>query len=244
MSEFKFPTEVVELPSKGLFYPEDHILRSGKVEMKYMTAKEEDILSNQNFISKGIVLDKLLESLTLNKFDIKDLITGDKNAILVASRVLGYGKDYSFTYDGKEHTVDLTTLENKSFDTSTIIPGENKFTYKLPYSGNEITFKIMDGHMEKKIEDEIKGLKKINKNTSPELTTRFKHLITSVNGDETPKTIREFVDNYLLARDSRSFREHIKSFQPDIDMKINIEINGEIEEIELPIGVNFFFPDA
>ena len=94
MSEFKFPTEVVELPSKGLFYPEDHILRSGKVEMKYMTAKEEDILSNQNFISKGIVLDKLLESLTLNKFDIKDLITGDKNAILVASRVLGYGKDY------------------------------------------------------------------------------------------------------------------------------------------------------
>jgi hypothetical protein len=101
----------------------------------------------------------------------------------------------------------------------------------------------MDGHMEKKIDDELKGLKKINKLASPELTTRLKHIITSVNGDESPKTIRDFVDNYLLARDSRSFREHIKTVQPDIDMKINIEVDGEIEEIELPIGVNFFFPD-
>ena len=242
--QFKFPTETIELPSKGLLYSEGNPLRSGKIELKYMTAKEEDILTNQNYIANGTVLDKLLQSLIVTKVDYNDLIGGDKNAILIVARVLGYGKDYTFEYRGEEHTVDLTTLENKSFDTSTIIPGENKFTYKLPYSGNEITFKIMDGHMEKKIEDEIKGLKKINKNTSPELTTRFKHLITSVNGDETPKTIREFVDNYLLARDSRSFREHIKSFQPDIDMKINIEINGEIEEIELPIGVNFFFPDA
>ena len=242
--QFKFPTETIELPSKGLLYSEENPLRSGSIELKYMTAKEEDILTNQNYIANGTVLDKLLQSLIVTKVDYNDLIVGDKNAILIAARVLGYGKDYTFEYRGEEHTVDLATLENKSFDTSTIIPGENKFTYKLPYSGNKITFKIMDGHMEKKIEDEIKGLKKINKNTSPELTTRFKHLITSVNGDETPKTIREFVDNYLLARDSRSFREHIKSFQPDIDMKINIEINGEIEEIELPIGVNFFFPDA
>jgi len=242
--QFKFPTETIELPSKGILYPEGHPLQNGKIELKYMTAKEEDILTNQNYIAQGTVLDKLLQSLIVTKVDYNDLIIGDKNAILIAARVLGYGKDYTFEYRGEEHTADLTTLENKSFDISTITPGENKFTYKLPYSGNELTFRIMDGHMEKKIEDEIKGLKKINKNTSPELTTRFKHIITAVNGDETPKTIRDFVDNYLLARDSRSFREHIKSFQPDIDMKINIEINGELEEIELPIGLNFFFPDA
>ena len=89
MSEFKFPTEMVELPSKGLIYPKDHPLRSGKVEMKYMTAKEEDILSNQNLIEKGVVLEKLLESLIQGKFDTKSLSTGDKNAIFIASRILG-----------------------------------------------------------------------------------------------------------------------------------------------------------
>ena len=89
MSEekFKFPTELVDLPSKGKIYPKDHPLASGKVEMKYMTAREEDILTNQNYIEKGLVLDKLLEALTMNKFDIKDIHTGDKNAIFVAARI-------------------------------------------------------------------------------------------------------------------------------------------------------------
>ena len=151
MSEFKFPTEVVELPSKGLVYPQDHILRSGKVEMKYMTAKEEDILSNQNFISKGIVLDKLLESLTLGKINIKDLVTGDKNAILVASRVLGYGKDYSFTYGGKEYNVDLSTIENKVFNTSLISP-KGTFNFTLPNSGTVIEFKLLTENDEEKIQ--------------------------------------------------------------------------------------------
>ena len=133
MSEFKFPTEVVELPSKGLVYPTDHILRSGKVEMKYMTAKEEDILSNQNLIKKGIVLDKLLESLTLGKFNIKDLVTGDKNAILVASRVLGYGKDYSFDYNGEPQAVDLSTLENKPLHAEIEKRKANEFEFVLPH---------------------------------------------------------------------------------------------------------------
>jgi hypothetical protein len=95
-NKFKFPTEVVELPSKGLIYPKDNPLSSGKVEMKYMTAKEEDILTNQNYIQKGIVLDKLIESLIVSKINYNDIITGDKNALLIASRVLGYGKDYTF----------------------------------------------------------------------------------------------------------------------------------------------------
>ena len=120
-NKFSFPTETVELPSKGLLYPETSPLSSGKVEMKYMTAKEEDILTNQSYISKGNVLDKLLESLIVTKdVDIKDLIVGDKNALFVAARVLGYGKDYSFTINGEEHVADLSQLENKYFDESTI----------------------------------------------------------------------------------------------------------------------------
>ena len=101
-SKFKFPTEIVDLPSKGLIYPKDNPLSSGKIEMKYMTAREEDILTNQNYISKGIVLDKLLESLIVSKVNYNDIIVGDKNALLIASRVLGYGKDYTFKAIGKE----------------------------------------------------------------------------------------------------------------------------------------------
>jgi len=242
--KFKFPTETVDLPSKGLLYPEDHPLSSGKIEMKYMTAKEEDILTNQNYISQGIVLDKLLQSLIVTKVNYDDLLVGDKNAVMIASRILGYGKDYEFSYGGEEQVIDLTTLENKPLDESLFTKGQNEFQFQLPYSKTNVTFRIMDGHLEKKIEAEIKGLKKVNKTSSPELSTRMKHLITSVEGDSSTKTIRDFVDNYLLARDSRALRQHVSDFQPDINLEISIMSQGESKEIDLPIGVNFFFPDA
>ena len=107
MSEFKFPSETVELPSRGLVYPESNPLSSGTVEMKYMTAKEEDILTNQNYIKDGTVLDRLLKSLILSKINYEDLIVGDKNAIMVAARILGYGKDYTFKYEDEEVIVDF-----------------------------------------------------------------------------------------------------------------------------------------
>ncbi|NNE32234.1 MAG: hypothetical protein HKN40_07690 [Winogradskyella sp.] len=242
--QFKFPTETVELPSKGLLYPEDHPLASGTIEMKYMTAKEEDILTNQNYISQGIVLDKLLQSLIVTKVKYDDLFVGDKNAIMIASRILGYGKDYEFEYNGEEHTIDLTTLDNKQIDESLFTRGQNEFEFELPFSKTLVTFQLMNGHLEKKVEQEIKGLKKINKTASPDLSTRMKHLITSVDGNRDTKTIRDFVDNYLLARDSRSLRQHVADFQPDIDLEITIISQGEDKAIDIPIGVNFFFPDA
>ena len=242
MAEFKLPTETIELPSKGLMYPEDSPLSSGKIEIKYMTAKEEDILTNQAYIEKGTVLDKLIDSLIVNKdINQKDLIVGDKNAVLVAARVLGYGKKYSFTLKGEEHTVDLTEVDNKQIDESLFQRGENKFQFTLPHSGNKITYKILNGHDETKIEQELRGIKKINKDASPELSTRLKHLITSVNGETESKRIREFVDNYLLARDSRALREHIKENQPDVDLTFDLDGEGEVT---VPIGITFFWPDA
>jgi len=242
MSEFKFPTEVVELPSKGLVYPSDHYLRSGKVEMKYMTAKEEDILSNQNYISKGIVLDKLVESLTLGKFDVKDLVTGDKNAILIASRILGYGKDYSFSYGNKEYNVDLSKLENKFFDESLITP---KGTFKciLPTSNTEVEFKLLTEKDEEKIKQEIEGLKKINKESSTDVTTRLKTQLISVDGNSDKNAIKDFVDNYLLAADSRYLRNYIKSVSPDIDLSTKVTVDGVEEDIDIPINLSFFWPD-
>ena len=238
----KFPTEVVELPSKGLVYPADHYLSKGTVEMKYMTAKEEDILSNQSFIQKGIVLDKLLEALTLGKFNIKDIVTGDKNAILVASRVLGYGKDYSFSYKGKEYTVDLSKLDNKPFDES-LITSKGTIVYTLPTSKTVIEFKFLTEKDEEKITQEIEGFKKINKESSTGVTTRLKHQIVSVDGSPDKNSIKDFVDNYLLASDSRALRAYIKSVAPDVDLSLKENVNGVEEDIDIPINLNFFWPD-
>jgi hypothetical protein len=241
-TKFKFPTEMVELPSKGLLYPEESPLREGKVEMKYMTAREEDILTNQSYIQKGTVLDKVLESLIITPgVNIKDFIVGDKNALFVAARVLGYGKDYKFQYNGSPITVDLSLLENKPFDESIVTPGLNNFPFTLPSTDVKLTYKILTGHDEYNIEREINGLKKINPESSVELSTRLKFIITSVDGDSTPKTIREFVDNQLLARDSRALREYIRGNQPDIDLKF---ISDSGEEVAIPIGLNFFWPDV
>jgi hypothetical protein len=241
-NKFKFPTEVVELPSKGLLYPENSPLSSGKVEMKYMTAKEEDILTNQSYITKGIVLDKLLESLIVDKtINVKDFIIGDKNALFVAARILGYGKDYSFTYEGKDITIDLTEIDNRPFDESSITKGVNEFSFTLPHSKTTVTYKILNGHDEKTIEKEIEGLRKINKDASPELSTRLKYIITSVENDRDTKTIRNFVDNYLLAKDSRSLREHIKNTQPDVDLTFTTDSG---QEVAIPVGISFFWPDA
>ena len=118
----QFPTEVIDLPSKGYFYPEDNPLSSGQVEIKYMTAREEDILTSINLIQKGIVLDKLLEALVVSDINLDDILIGDKNAIMVASRVLAYGKDYKFEFidpssgDTREESVDLTKMKDKKVD--------------------------------------------------------------------------------------------------------------------------------
>ncbi len=245
MSEFKFPTETVELPSKGLVYPKDNPLSEGKIEMKYMTAKEEDILTNQNYIKQGIVIDKLLKSLIISKVNYDDMIVGDKNAMLVSSRILGYGKDYDFSYKGEVVTVDLTELETRFLDETTMIDGSNEFAFTLPHTDNKITYKILTNRDEKKIEAEIKGLKKINKQSSPEMSTRLKYMITSVNGETESKSIRDFVDNYLLAKDARAFREHLKATQPDVIMKFDfIGENGTEEDAVIPMTAGFFWPDA
>ena len=241
MSEFKLPTETVELPSKGLLYPEDSELAKGVVEIKYMTAKEEDILTNQAYIKNGTVLDKLLKSLIVSKINFDDLLIGDKNAIMIAARILGYGSEYSFDYLGESHTVDLSQVENKPLKEELFKDGTNEFEFTLPKSGNVVTFKILTHKDEQDINRELEGLKKINKDGSPELTTRLKYIITSVNGDREKKSIREFVDGYLLAQDSRALREYLKEVQPDVDLTFFPD--GSDDRVNIPIGISFFWPD-
>lgn len=241
MAEFKLPTETIELPSKGLLYPSDSPLSSGTIEMKYMTAKEEDILTNQSYIQSGTVLDKLLQSLIVTKISYDDLLIGDKNAIMIAARILGYGKDYKFMYRGEEETVDLTKIENSPLHEEVQKAKSNEFAFTLPNSGNVVTFKLLTHSDEKKIEQELKGLAKINKNNSSNITTRLKHQILSINGESEKPKIREFVDNYLLAQDSRALRERIKELSPDVDLTFFPE-NGN-NRVDIPIGLSFFWPD-
>jgi len=244
-SKFNLPTETIELPSRGLLYSEDSPLANGTLEMKYMTAKEEDILSNPNYIRQGTVIDKLLQSLIVSKIDYNELLVGDKNAIMLAARILAYGKDYQITYEGSTVDVDLTQFVNKDIDYSKFKERRNEFEFRLPNTDNIITFKLLTHRDEQTIEKEIAGRKKIDKNLSTNVSSRLKQMITSVNGLTERKDIHEFVDNYLLAKDARALREYYSSISPDVDLTISvINAEGVEEDVDMPIGVNFFWPDA
>ena len=250
MAENKFPTEVVDLPSKGYFYPEDNPLSSGKIEIKYMTAKEEDILTSQNLIQKGIVLDKLLEALIVDKkINTDSMLIGDKNALFVASRVLAYGKEYTFDYtdsqgQSKEHTFDLTTLKDKKVDFSKHEKGKNLFSFKLPQAERTIEFILLSDGDEREVGKEVEALSKVSGGVTKEVTTRFKKMLVSVDGNSERVFVNTFVDNEFFTQDSQAFRNHYQEITPDIDMDIVIDDGGEEVEITVPMTVRFFWPSV
>ena len=244
MAEAKFPTEVVDLPSKGLLYPKDSPLSSGQIEVKYMTAKEEDILTSANLIQKGVVVEKLLESLIVDKsIKVDDLLIGDKNAVLVAARILAYGKDYEVEVEGQKVMVDLSSLKDKLIDESKVSDRSNEFEFQLPTTKRKLTFKLLTSADEKLIDKEIEGLKKIGDGISYDLTTRLKYMILSVDGDTKKTTINSFVDNEFLSRDSIEFRKYTNELMPDVDMTSTYtDVNGNEKEFTVPMTVTFLWP--
>ena len=244
MAEVNFPTEVVDLPSQGLLYPKDSPLSSGKIEVKYMTAKEEDILTSANLIKKGIVVEKLIESLVVDKsIDIDTILVGDKNAILIASRILAYGKKYEVEIDGQTVEVDLTTLKDKEVDKSVFTKGVNEFEFELPATKRKLTFKLLTSGDEKSIDTEIKGYEKIGDGIGYDLTTRLKNMILSIDGDTKRASINSFVDNEFLSRDSLAFRTYANKIMPDVDMTSEyIDEDGEEKEFTVPMTVQFLWP--
>jgi hypothetical protein len=249
---FEFPTEVIELPSMGLVYPQGHPLSKGTVEIKYMTAREEDILASQNLIKKGIVLDKLFESVVVEpNVNINDIFIGDKNAILLATRVLGYGKDYEveitdpFTLEKQKVVIDLSKVQTKDINEK-LLNSENRYTFKLPKSGKEIVFKLLTHGDELEISKDIQALERINKSSTSafDVTTRFRYMIQSVDGNEDKGFINKWIQNGFLALDTQAFRKFVKEITPDLDLKFEFtsEITGEVEALDIPFGINFFYP--
>ena len=251
--ESKFPTEVINLPSKGWFYPNDNPLSSGMLELMMMTAKHEDILTSPNLIQKNIALDKLLEAVVINKsIVLDDMLICDRNAAFFAIRRLAYGDHYDARLTcgrcGKETavTIDLAKMDNRPFHFENYLKGENNFTFKLPHSGKTITFKLLTKRDENSIEAELKGMEKVNKDIRREITTRLGYIITAVEGDGERVRIRHFVNDELFSKDSLAFRTHLREMMPDIDTTFDFvcSICGLERKEETPMGVEFFWPSS
>ena len=248
MAEHKFPTEVIDLPSLGKVYPKDSPLADGKLELKYMTTKEEDILMSQNLIKKGVVIDKLMDSLIVTKgVNQDDLILGDKNAVLVAARILAYGPEYTCGVANPknpeqtiEHTFDLSqcpfkeALENIDYT-------NNSFEYKTPVGKTKLKFKILTGKDEAQIERDVKQSAKFGYNA--DITTRLRYMITEVDGDSSKEMINSYTQN-MLARDSVAFRKYVNDISPDIELTQEIELGGETVSVSIPLTVEFFWPSS
>jgi len=245
--ENQFPSEVIDLPSEGKLYPEGSPLREGKLEIKYMTAKEEDILTSQNLIKKGLVIEKLLDSLILTKgVKSEDLIIGDKNALMVAARILAYGPEYPCEITNPNTGEQLTHVFNIADCPFVKLPKDvdgNNFDFELPVSKQKITFKLLSGKDERMINNELDKIKKLGTQIIPELTTRLRYLITSVDGETKQNVINSFVEN-MLSKDSLSLRQEITKVTPDIDLSQEIDIEGDTVKVDIPMTVNFFWPDT
>jgi hypothetical protein len=245
--EQKFPTEVIDLPSEGKLYPKEHPCSNGKIEIKYMTAKEEDILTSQNLIKKGVVIDMVLNSLIVTKgVKCDDLILGDKNAVMIAARILAYGPEYECevvdptTGNKSTHKFNLAECPFRKLPAGV---STNEFEFKLPISKKKVKYRILTGKQEQEILGELKANNKLGQQVSRDITTRLRHTIVSVDGEDSPGFIAEFVNN-MLARDSRAFRSQIKSISPDIEMEQEVEMGGETVKVNIPMTVNFFWPKS
>jgi hypothetical protein len=250
MANYDFPTEIISLPSQGKCYPSDNPLSKGTLEIKYMTAREEEILASQNLVRKGVVIDKLFESIIVEKaVNVDDIVLGDKNAILLATRVLGYGPEYKIEMtnslgEPQEVTVDLGKVQTKEIDFELLSP-ENRYEFTTPHGKNKLEFKILTHGDEKKIDADIKALSRLNKGgVSAELTTRYRFMILSVDGQSDTQSITSFINNKFITRDTKAFREYIAKITPDINMEFDFEDEqtGETEVRSIPMGVGFFWP--
>ena len=251
-SAFKVPTEFVPLPSFGLVYSPNSPLHNLKeIEVRYMTAADEDILTSRSLLRSGKAIDAVLKNCILDaRINPEELLSGDKNALITFLRVSGYGPEYKVEIDcpsceeTSKYEFDLSQLEMKTLDVEPIEQGENRFHIQLP-TGTHIEFKFLNSAEEKEISDAQDRIKRsTNSPIDRNVTTRLKNTIISIDGNNDPSLINQYVDT-LNVRDSRALRKHMEDNTPDIDMnqEFNCSHCGHRGEVDVPISVSFFWPD-
>ena len=251
---FVIPTEFVELPSEGRYYSENHPLHNQEtIEIKQMTAKEEDMLTSRALLKKGVALDRVIESLIVNKkIEHNSLLVGDRNAIMIAARISGYGSDYVTSlscpscsakqqYSFNLHDYEITRGE--ALDALSIEElGRGLFLTTLPRTNCEVTFRILNGHDEKQIYQQITNARKKNKQENS-ITRQLKMITVAVNGDESSEAINYFVNN-VPSIDAQHLRTALESVTPNIDLTQDFtcdQCDFEIE-MEVPLTSDFFWP--
>ena len=251
---FVAPTEFVELPSKGN-YPEGHPLCGEEVlEIRFMTAKEEDILSSQTLLKKGIAIERMLDSLIIdNKIKAQDLWIGDRNALIIAARISGYGANYKTQVNcpacGERNHMDfdLTKKQIEKSETSEALSMEKldngNFSCRMPYSKFKVEFKLLDGRDEQTLAKLMSDNKK-RKMIETNLTDHFKMMIVAIEGHKYKQIISKYVDN-MPTLDSRHLKACYKLAAPDIKVKDYFECRscGHAQEMEVPFNTDFFWPD-
>lgn len=247
------PTEIVPLPSTGKVYPQESSLYGTEtVEIKSMTAKEEDILTSKALLKKGTVITELIKSCMVDKsVNVLDLLTGDRNALMVAIRITGYGPEYSVEMECPEcgvkspHDFNLAELPIKRLEIEPSIPGVNIFEFKLPKSGKIVKFRFMTGRDEEEISATAEKQKKLGLSTESNITTNLLYSIVSIDGIEDRAKIANFV-KVMPAMDSLALRNYMRDNEPGITMKQDTTCNacGHSEEVNMPLGVTFLWPSA
>jgi len=246
-----YPTEEFTLPSKGFFYPSDNPLSEGSIQLKYPTAREEDILTSKNLINKGLVIDKFLQSIIVSDVDYNTLLLGDKNGIMFAARILAYGSDYEADVKcpscgtvNHKHPISLDGLLAKEIPFDELTEGQQEFEVTLPASKSVVKFRLLTHADEKRIENDLKAIKK-KTHMESEMTTRLRNSIVSVDGEEDRASIAKFVETMRTA-DSLALRKEIQRIAPDVESTFFFTCGecGFEDTLDIPLGVSFFWPSG
>lgn len=247
MLQFIVPTEVVDLPSKGAFYPEGHPLHQcGTIELRHMTAKEEDILTSATLLKKGLALDKMLQSVIVDKsIKVQDLLVGDKNALLVHSRIFGYGPDYTTTLVCEacgaphENTFNLENVGNKEIEDVLEKYGietteNNTFCFTLPKSQYEVEYRLLTSR------DETEAASSTGQVSSLAL---LEAITVSLNGQTDRFYIKRALSS-LPILDASILKRAYGRTTPDIDLtqEVTCPNCGETADVGVPLDAGFFWP--
>lgn len=254
----ELPASTVPLPSSGRVYPKGHPFSGmDAVEIRGMTAREEDILTNQALLKRGIVISELIKSCLVDgRVDPSSLLNGDRNALVVAIRVTGYGQEYDAEIECSEcgtktnQTFDLAEMPIRRLMIDPVAEGQNLFEYVLPFSKKRVQFKFLTGKDEEEIVTIQDRQRKLSMATSAAgtaiVTTNLLYSIVSVDGVTDRQKITGFVRNVMPARDSLALRTYIRENEPGILMKQDVTCGncGRTEEVSMPLGVKFLWPHA